>query len=91
MVNTITTRRATSKAFREEFFLDPCDAKDSKKTTVKKISSNITKIEFIYKTKVSVPQVEAGSPMRLQAGTQTAQLQASQFPRHHPVQPPELP
>jgi hypothetical protein len=47
--------RATSKAFHEEIFSDPCYAKDSKKTTVKKISSNITKIEFIYKTKVLVP------------------------------------
>jgi hypothetical protein len=44
--------RATSKAFHENFFY-PCDAKDSKKPTMKKISSNITKIEFIYKTKVS--------------------------------------
>jgi hypothetical protein len=35
---------------------------------MKKISSNITKIEFIYKTKVLVPQIEAGTPMRLQAG-----------------------
>jgi hypothetical protein len=47
------------------FFLDPCDAKDLKKTTMKKISSNITKTEIIYKTKVLVPQVEVGSPMRL--------------------------
>jgi hypothetical protein len=38
-----------------EIFSDPCDVEDSKKTTVKNISSNITKIEFIYKTKVSVP------------------------------------
>jgi hypothetical protein len=53
------------KAFCEENFLDPCDAKDSKKTTMKKISSNITKTEFIYKTKVLLPQIEAGSPMHL--------------------------
>jgi hypothetical protein len=57
---------------------------------VKKISSNITKIEFIYKTKVLAPQIEARSPMRLQASTRTVQLQASQFPRRRPVQPPEL-
>jgi hypothetical protein len=61
----MTTRRATSKAFHEKLFSDPCDAKDSKKTTMKKISSNITKIEVIYKTKVSAPQVEAGSPTHL--------------------------
>jgi hypothetical protein len=71
-------------------FSNPCNAKDSKKTPVKKISSNITKSEFIYKTKVSAPQVEMGSPVRLQDGARTAQLQASQFPEHRPVQPPEL-
>jgi hypothetical protein len=54
------------KAFCEEIFSDPCDAKDSKKTIMKKISSNITKTEFIYKTKVLPPQIEAGSPMHLQ-------------------------
>jgi hypothetical protein len=63
------------------FFSDPCGAKDSKKTTMNKISSNIIKTEFIYKTKVSVPQVEVRRHMCLQAGSQTAQLQASQFPR----------
>jgi hypothetical protein len=41
-------------------FFYPCDAKASKKTTVKKISSNITKIGLIYKTKVLAPQIEAG-------------------------------
>jgi hypothetical protein len=45
--------------------LDPYDAKDLKKTTVKKISSNITKTEFIYETKLLAPQVEAGSLIRL--------------------------
>jgi hypothetical protein len=76
-----------ARHFMINFF--PCDAKDSKKTTVKKISSNITKTKFIYKTKVSTPQVEAGSPMHLLA--LIAQLQASQFPRRRPVQPLELP
>jgi hypothetical protein len=76
-----------ARHFMINFF--PCDAKDSKKTTVKKISSNITKTKFIYKTKVSTPEVEAGSPMHLLA--LIAQLQASQFPRRRPVQPLELP
>jgi hypothetical protein len=87
---TISTGHATSKAFHMDFFSDTCNAKDSKKTTVKKISSNITKIGFIYKTKVLAPQIEAGSPMRLQDSTRTTQLQASSFPRRRPMQPPEL-
>jgi hypothetical protein len=66
-----------ARHFMKEIFSDPCDAKDSKKTTVKYISYNITKIEFIYKTKVSTPQVGVGSPMCLEAGAQIAQLQAS--------------
>jgi hypothetical protein len=39
---------------------------------MKKISFNITKIEFIYKTKVLAPEIEAGIPMRLRVGTRTA-------------------
>jgi hypothetical protein len=71
-----------ARHFVRFFFSNPCDAKDSKKTTVKKISSNITKSKFIYKTKVSAPQVEMGSHVRLQDGARTAPLQASQFPEH---------
>jgi hypothetical protein len=50
-----------ARHFMRNFFSDPYDAKDSKKTTVKKISSNITKTVFIYKTKVLATQIEVGA------------------------------
>jgi hypothetical protein len=51
VVNTTTTGHATSKTFRNKFFLDPCNAKDPKKTIVKEITFDISKAEFIYKQK----------------------------------------
>jgi hypothetical protein len=58
-----------------EIFLDPCDAKDSKKRNHEEdIIQHDKKQSLFTKQKMSVPQVQAGSPMRLQAGAQTTQL-----------------
>jgi hypothetical protein len=57
-----------------EFFLKPCDAKDSKKKTREEdIAQRDKKQSLFTKQKMSALQVDAGRPMCLQAGAQTAQ------------------
>jgi hypothetical protein len=54
--------------------LDPCDAKDSKKKNREEdIVQPDKKKSLFTKQKILAPQVEALSPMCLQAGARTAQ------------------
>jgi hypothetical protein len=50
-------------------FFNPCDAKDSKKRNREEdIVQHDKKQSLFTKQKMPAPQVEEGSPMRLQAG-----------------------
>jgi hypothetical protein len=58
-----------------EIFLDPCDAKDSKKRNREEDIVQCDKKQSLFtKQKMLMPQVQARSPMLLQAGARTAQL-----------------
>jgi hypothetical protein len=48
--------------------LDTCDAKDSKKKNREEDIIQHNKKSLFTKQKMPTPQVETGSPMRLQAG-----------------------